>query len=1016
MFVLADNTPLPADKIQGFDQALISNINNYKGGSSYEIVIKGGSMYSQGTAAAEDGGSRNLFSSSQPDSRLDSNKLLALKTKLRSSGAPESIINELTVENAYAINTDNVSAFVYDPTPNSAGSGDEVIVAAATKDGRFLGLKNPIAKEGPGKTIEGARGNDGDGLLNLSDSLQGVTIGTSLATKNNVNNKAQDKVNADQQLADAEAKLKAAQEALKKNENDANLRQAVELATRVRDQALAKVNQANINLENARQTENNSKPQTTVDKCDGFLTFMDIGCLMQRLAKYANLGLRIVSFITYIVGTLFDYSLELSINSAQFLSEIGVIEIAWTFIRDILNMTFIFILLWTAIQILLGNDAKYNAKKVLTNVVIVAILINFSLFGAKLMVDASNIVTLKIYESMKTGGTKGGPRASISQRVMTAVGMSTLYNIKDVFGTDKSVGAEACSDKDSAVILISIMGSIFLLILCLALGLAGILFLIRLVNIIFLFIKSPLFVWGFVLPGSETMAGLKNKWWKEMKHVLTFPIMYMFWMFIAVLIFTQLGEASKAQGGILRLICKGSSDNVESSISIVAIFAIVIIFMMKTIEYGFKHVNDGGEGAVGNKFGKSMADKFSGYQTALTRGLAKKTGQGTLAVGGASVGAAKGSLKFAATTTGRGAMGVVGGVKAYKKGDSWWDGTKDGMSNPGISAKEALRDMARTVTAKTANSGLANFLGVTTAAAKVANKYNDPKNSDGKTKKEMDKERTTKAGEDEKIKYDAIDKKHKVLSKKDWDKTHPTGTIDEYKQYMIDTMKLRTDTILGDGISGLIGKNGKTHIKELEEKAIMEEKDSAGNITGYKFNEHGMHSVMSDLIEHHTTGSGSKSIDKTKFTTFRNIKAKARIKAVSEAVKKNTADSKGKKSDTETTERLKDEVKKLNEYITKIPDESIIDNAISTLTVIPTPAGSYDGKKLRDVNTAIAKYNREAGSVSPRADKILELENKIKDSKKAYSDYIIKQKNDLRRKEAEYDTHLAKVEEKEKNK
>lgn len=1025
VFAFAENNPLPADKIQGFDQKLIDNVVNYSGGSSYEIVTRGGSMYSQGTSVAQDGGDRNLFSSSQPDKRLDSNKLLALKAKLKNSGAPTDIINKLTVDNMYAVNTDYTSAFVYDPTPNSAGSGDEVYVAAATKDGRFLGLKNPLDKEVIGRSREGnlaARGSDGYGLLNLADNLQGVEIGTSLAIKNEVNNKTQEKIDATKRFVEADAKLKAAEDALRKNPNDVNLQKAVASATQAREQAknLSKI--AQDNLKTAEQVEADSRPTQTKDKCDGFLTFMDIGCLMQRLAKYSNLALRIVSFITYIVGTLFDYSLELSINSAQFLSELGVIEIAWTFIRDILNMTFIFILLWTAVQILLGNDSKYNAKKVLTNVVIVAILINFSLFGAKLMVDASNIVTLKIYESMKAGGTKDGTRSSISQRVMTAVGMSTLYNITDVFDTNKTVGDNACKDKDSAIILISVMGSIFLLILCLALGLAGILFLIRLVNIIILFIKSPLFVWGFVLPGSETMAGLKNKWWKEMKHVLTFPIMYMFWMFIAVLVFTKLGDVGKSQGGILRLICKGSADSVENNISIVAIFAIVIIFLMKTIEYGFTHITDGGDGAVGNKFGKNIADKFSGYQTALTKGLAKKAGQGALAVGGAagsmSVGAAKGSLKFTTNTAGRGAGGIMGGINAKRQGNGFWDGAKDGMSNPGISTKEALRDMARAVTAKTANNGLANSLGITSAAAKLANKYNDPKNSDGKTKKEVDKERTAKAAEDEKLKYEAIDKQYKVMSKKDWDKKHPTGTLADYEKHIVDTMTLRTDALLGNKISGLTGKSGKTHIEELKEKAIIREKDPVtGALTGVvRFNEHGMHSTMSDIIEHQTTGAGSKAIDKTKFTTFRNIKAKARIKAISDKVKDNTKNSKDKKSDTETTERLKEEVKKLDEYITKIPDESVIDTAISTLTVIPTPAGSYDGKKLRAVNTAIAKYNQEAGRATPRADKLLELENKIKDSKKDYSDYIVRQKNELRKKQAEHDTHLAKVEEKEKNK
>lgn len=1011
----AKNIDLPADKIAGFDPSLISNINNYEGGSTYNIktIYAGEDILTE----AEDNGSRNLFSSSQNDSSLDSNKLLALTTKLKNSGASDIDISKYTTQNMYAINTDNASEFIYDPTPDKAGSGDEVVVAAATKDGKFLGLKKPIPKEVNGRSREeniAARGQDSYGLFNLTDNLQGVEIGTSIATKNNVNSKIQEKIDADNQLADAEAKLKAAEDILAKDPNNIAAKESVAAARLARDKAAAGATLADSNLKNAKQQAADSSPDKNPVKCDSWLSLVDRGCIMDRIARIANLVLKIVSFITYIVGTLFDYSLELSINSAQFLGELGVVEIAWSFIRDILNMTFIFILLWTSVQILLGNDAKYNAKKVLINVVIVAILMNFSLFGAKLMVDGSNIVTLKIYEAMKSGGVKGGPSASISQRVMTAVGMTTLYNITDVFSTSNTVGDNACKDTSSAIILISVMGSIFLIILCLALVLAGILFLIRLVNIIILFIKSPLFVWGFVLPGSETMKGLKNKWWKEMMHVLTFPIMYMFWMFIAVLVFTKLGEANtqSSTGGLLGLICnsaKGDGFKIESSISIVAVFAIVIIFMMKTIEYGFKNATGGGDGAWGNNISKNVTDKFNKYQTAMTKGLANK-------VGGASVGAAKGTLKFAATTTGRAGGSVIGGAKSKIQGGNWWDGTKDGFSNPGISTKEALRDMARSVAAGTANSGLANALGITGGAARLAARYDDPKNVEGKTKKEMDKERTLKAAEDEKLRYEAIDKKYKIDSQKDWLRRHSGKNINDYKEYMEKILTKRTDALLGKNVSELTNKNGDKHIDELKKKAIEEVEDSAGNITGYKLNEHAMHTEMSSIIDYHTKGGGSKDItdNKTKFTTFRNIKAKARIKAISDKVKEGGKETKSKNDDEEGTKRYKSDIEKLDEYIGKIPDVTTIETAISTLTPTSLPPGSYDGKTLREVNMSIVKYNQEARKASPRADKLMGLENKIKDAKQAYIDHIEAKKNELIKKKADYDAHLARIEEKNK--
>ncbi|MDA8597083.1 hypothetical protein N9L26_01960, partial [Candidatus Pacebacteria bacterium] len=76
---------------------------------------------------------------------------------------------------------------------------------------------------------------------------------------------------------------------------------------------------------------------------------------------------------------------------------IGVaIDSLWTVIRDLFNILFILGLIWIGFQtILTVNGSDY--KKQLAYLIAAALLINFSLFGAKLIVDIANLSATQIY-------------------------------------------------------------------------------------------------------------------------------------------------------------------------------------------------------------------------------------------------------------------------------------------------------------------------------------------------------------------------------------------------------------------------------------------------------------------------------------------------------------------------------------------------------------------------------------------------------------------------------------------
>lgn len=958
------------------------SINNLSTGSYYTSVADD----YLGTTV-----STNLYNSVETTKKLDVNRLGGLKIKLKDGGSSVDI-KEINIDNVYPINTRTGSIFIY-----KKPDGTEVIIGLATSDNKMYIPKDPILKDSDSVGPESLDPKTGNGFLNLTDQDRGLAIGTTVNLKNKLYNlvKEQEKLSEDiatldVEISTLEEQMKTATEAQK-----ISISRSIEIAKTKRDELARKNTDVLTAADSERARRSSTAAIDNDQKCNEVLEQFTFYCMAWNIAKFTNVIFKLTSFVAYVAGTLFDYSLELSMNSAEFFEKLGVVEITWSFIRDILNITFIFILLWTAIQILLGNDNKYNAKKVLMNVVIFAILINFSLFAAKLMVDGSNVVSLKIYEAMKSSTDEKS--ATISERVMKTVGLSALYDITQVFQTDKAATMSTCATNPGALITISVMGSIFLLILSLALGLAAALFLIRLVNILILFIKSPLWVWGYVLPGNSYMTKIRNDWWNGMKHVLTFPIMYMFWMLVAIIVFSKLGQVNidgttGERMTLINLICNNpGSKGFGSEISLVAIFFIVIIFMMQAIKYGVNHATTS-EQSFGGDLGKKVAGKFGSWQDGLTTKLhktswnaAKSTAAATATVAGAGIGAAKHGLTLAGRT-GVGFAKGLGGEKGFKEGFS------EGFLNPGINSKEWLRDKARTIAANNNN-----ILG--DAAAKFANKYNDPKNSAGQTRKQVEEKRVAAATEKEKLRTDAIDKAYKIVGQKEWMKRNSGKTVDDYEKHVVDTMAKRTDALFGKNAHQLKNKDGKTHIDQMREAAVSRVTDKDGNIQ-IKFKESAMHDVVESIIKHHTDdGAGVVDKDlqdgKKRFELLGKRRSAARIKAISDKTKRYQSEALTKDSEKKQTENQIQKLKDAIDLIENLPDEKAISELIANNNKY---TGKGDNEKtIRELNKAIENLEDPRNARDP--DRAKKAQERVDGAKSDYIKYLGKQKEDLIKKQ-----------------
>lgn len=323
-----------------------------------------------------------------------------------------------------------------------------------------------------------------------------------------------------------------------------------------------------------------------------------------------NMVLMIFGWVLGLVGLIFNFIIDKTIvNLKTTIDSLGVITDIWKVIRDFINLFFIFALLYAAVGTILGLE-KVDWKKTVGNLVLAALLINFSLFITKAALDLSNIVTIGFYSQLpgvgvvSTNPTQNQSHAGgISNSIMQSLKLETIYKPKY---TGSVVGDIANSPTTTfAYILSTIMGSIFICVTIVVIIAACWLFLKRFIDIIFLMIRSPIAFAGFVLP---QLQEYQNNWWKELQANVVFPPVYMAMMWITFKILQSPGFQTVAPGvdGFSGLFSTLSG----TTINIVFRFIVVIAMMVYALKSAGKVGIEGGE--MFNDFMKKKRDQMAG--------------------------------------------------------------------------------------------------------------------------------------------------------------------------------------------------------------------------------------------------------------------------------------------------------------------------------------------------------------------------------------------------------------------
>lgn len=243
---------------------------------------------------------------------------------------------------------------------------------------------------------------------------------------------------------------------------------------------------------------------------------------------------------------LFDHAITLNLNIAQFLQncidkdcKTSPVEVVWKLIRDISGMFFIFVLVWASILMILRGE---SSKSTIIGVIMAGLLVNFSLFATKVIIDGSNSLTLTVYSAISpnynpTLAASVGFGAqdvnkqipgSVSSKIMQVVDIQSLYaSTKD---------ATKKTNFNVSSIVSTVGGISLMLVLGIAFLAAGLMFLWRFVMLLVLMAFSPIPALAYAFPG---LRGQSTKFMKVLMDQCLFAPVFLFFLYIALKVLTD---------------------------------------------------------------------------------------------------------------------------------------------------------------------------------------------------------------------------------------------------------------------------------------------------------------------------------------------------------------------------------------------------------------------------------------------------------------------------------------------
>lgn len=281
---------------------------------------------------------------------------------------------------------------------------------------------------------------------------------------------------------------------------------------------------------------------------DGTGTFT--GCLLRSfywLVYYFS------AWVTETSASILDFFIGYSIDTKSYSGNNNTfIERGWSIIRDIANILFIFTLLYIAIRHIL-QAAGSETKKLLKSLIIAALLINFSLFFTRVIIDAGNILARAFYNGIEVQNDPVTEGKSISAAIVSHINPQRILG-SDFLTPVPTRGQPPGTINSGFIFFILFMTAFINFTVAITFISTFLFFAVRVIGLWFMMIFSPLALASIAVPKSEEMFG-EFGWSKWLNQTVSLSFMapiflfflYLLTMFLEVIETSPPTDASTAE-------------------------------------------------------------------------------------------------------------------------------------------------------------------------------------------------------------------------------------------------------------------------------------------------------------------------------------------------------------------------------------------------------------------------------------------------------------------------------------
>jgi len=345
-----------------------------------------------------------------------------------------------------------------------------------------------------------------------------------------------------------------------------------------------------------------------------------------NLAKFFTLclpmgGLYLSSKALFYSANFFDNFLFFSIESDYL--RLKSIDNMWSSLRDVANLAFILGLIYISLTLILGVGGN-KSKTFLVRLILIAVLLNFSLFISRVIIDAGNITALTFYNSISgpdidsknnftnsliddKSSEKNNDTSTRAQSISGAV--VQIFNPARMFdeGVFKNFVKESEGKIGFKLTLIISAFSVISIMTAIELFFAGFFFISRTIWLILLMVISPLAFVSYFIPA---FSGKFKEWFTKLfeRSFCLVPYIFAIWALILITGSAGAGISNSA---------KQTSGTPDSVLMIIILQFAIVYSVLKIARKQSSKMCEGGTGIMSN-----FVDKGIGAAKGLALGAA----------------------------------------------------------------------------------------------------------------------------------------------------------------------------------------------------------------------------------------------------------------------------------------------------------------------------------------------------------------------------------------------------------